>query len=43
MRKKLFILSLLTLLVTATSFFAATTKYETDAAHSNVGFSIPIA
>lgn len=43
MRKKLFILSLLALLIASTSFFAATTTYETDAAHSNVGFSIPIA
>ena len=43
MRKKLFVCSLLALLIASTSFFAATTKYETDAAHSNVGFSIPIA
>src|ERR671912_9452 len=43
MRKKYFILSLLPLFVAATSFFAATTTYETDTAHSNVGFSIPIA
>jgi len=43
MTKKLLILPLLALLVASTSFFAATTKYETDAAHSNVGFSIPIA
>lgn len=42
MRKKIFILSLLALLVASTSFFAATTKYDTDAAHSNVGFSVPI-
>lgn len=43
MNRKFFILPLLALLVTSTSFFAATTKYETDPAHSNVGFSIPIA
>ena len=43
MRKRLFIFSLLAMLVASTSFFAATTTYETDAAHSNVGFSIPIA
>ena len=43
MTKKFFILPLLALLVASTSFFAATTKYETDAAHSNIGFSIPIA
>ena len=38
MIKKFFILPLLALLATSTSFFAATTKYETDAAHSNIGF-----
>ena len=43
MNKKLFILPLLVLFVASTSFFAATTKYETDAAHSNIGFSVPIA
>ena len=43
MRKHLFIPSLLALLVTATPFFAAVTKYDIDAAHSNIGFSIPIA
>ena len=43
MNRKVFILPLLALLVTSTSFFAATTKYETDPAHSNIGFSIPIA
>ena len=43
MTKKFFILPLLALLVASTSFLAATTKYETDAAHSNIGFSIPIA
>jgi polyisoprenoid-binding protein YceI len=43
MNKKFFILPLLALLVASTSFFAATTKYETDGAHSNIGFSIPIA
>jgi polyisoprenoid-binding protein YceI len=42
MRKKLFILPLLAILVGATPFFAATTKYDTDVNHSNVGFSIPI-
>lgn len=42
MRRKLFIPSLLSLLIAATPFFGAVTKYETDAAHSNVGFSIPI-
>lgn len=41
--KKFYILPLLALLVASTSFIAATTKYETDAAHSNIGFSIPIA
>ena len=43
MNKKLFILPLLVLFVASTSFFAATTRYETDAAHSNIGFSVPIA
>lgn len=43
MLRKLFILPFLTLLVASTAFFAATTKYETDAAHSNIGFSVPIA
>lgn len=43
MNKKSFILPVLALLIAYTSFFAATTKYETDAAHSNIGFSIPIA
>ena len=43
MRKNLFIPSLLALLVIATPFFAAVTKYDIDAAHSNIGFSIPIA
>ena len=42
MRNKLFIPSLLALLITATPFFAATTTYTIDAAHSNVGFSVPI-
>lgn len=42
MRKKLFITSLLALLIAATPFFGATTKYDIDAAHSNIGFSIPI-
>ncbi len=43
MRKKLFIPVLLTLLSSATPFFGATTKYDIDVAHSNIGFSIPIA
>jgi polyisoprenoid-binding protein YceI len=43
MRRNLFIPSLLTLLFTAAPFFAAVTKYDIDAAHSNIGFSIPIA
>lgn len=43
MHKKFFILPLLVLLVASTAFFAATTKYDTDVAHSNVGFSVPIA
>ncbi len=43
MRRKLFVPSLIAVLIAATPFFAAVTKYETDAAHSNVGFSIPIA
>ncbi|HEV2884618.1 MAG TPA: YceI family protein, partial [Pyrinomonadaceae bacterium] len=42
MRKHLFP-SLLALLLAATPFFAAVTKYDIDAAHSNIGFSIPIA
>ena len=43
MIKKFVILPLLVLFVASASFFAATTKYETDAAHSNIGFSVPIA
>jgi polyisoprenoid-binding protein YceI len=43
MRKNLFIPSLLAMLIAATPFFAAVTKYDIDAAHSNIGFSIPIA
>jgi polyisoprenoid-binding protein YceI len=43
MRRNLFIPSLLALLITATPFFGAVTKYDIDAAHSNIGFSIPIA
>jgi polyisoprenoid-binding protein YceI len=43
MRKKLFVPSLLAVLITAMPFFGAVTTYETDANHSNVGFSIPIA
>lgn len=42
MRRKLFVPSLLALLLVAMPFFAAVTKYDTDANHSNVGFSIPI-
>jgi polyisoprenoid-binding protein YceI len=43
MRKNLFIPSLLALIIAATPFFGAVTKYEIDSAHSNIGFSIPIA
>jgi polyisoprenoid-binding protein YceI len=43
MNKKFFVLALLVLFVASTSFLAATTTYETDAAHSNIGFSVPIA
>jgi polyisoprenoid-binding protein YceI len=43
MRKNLFIPSLLALMIAATPFFAAVTKYDIDVAHSNIGFSIPIA
>jgi polyisoprenoid-binding protein YceI len=43
MRKNLLIPSFLALLIAATPFFAAVTKYDIDAAHSNIGFSIPIA
>lgn len=42
MHRKLFIPSLLAVLIAATPFFGAVTKYETDTAHSNIGFSIPI-
>lgn len=42
MPKRLFV-SLLVLLLASASFFATTTKYETDTSHSNIGFSIPIA
>jgi polyisoprenoid-binding protein YceI len=42
MFRKLLLSSLALLLFAATPFFAATTKYDADAAHSNVGFSIPI-
>lgn len=42
MRKRLFIPSLITLLITAAPFFAAVTNYVADAAHSNIGFAIPI-
>jgi polyisoprenoid-binding protein YceI len=43
MRKNLFIPSFLAVLITATPFFGAVTKYNIDVAHSNIGFSIPIA
>jgi polyisoprenoid-binding protein YceI len=43
MRKNLFIPTLLAVLISATPFFAAVRKYDIDAAHSNIGFSIPIA
>jgi polyisoprenoid-binding protein YceI len=43
MRKNLVIPSLLAVLLAATPFFGAVTKYDIDAAHSNIGFSIPIA
>jgi polyisoprenoid-binding protein YceI len=43
MRKNLFIPSLLALLIAATPFVGAVTKYEIDANHSNIGFAIPIA
>lgn len=43
MRKHLFIPTLLAVLISATPFFGAVTKYDIDAAHSNIGFSIPIA
>lgn len=43
MRRKLFVPCLLAVLLAAMPFFAAVTTFETDAAHSNVGFSIPIA
>jgi len=42
MRHKLFILSLLALLIAAAPFFAATTSYKIDANHSNIGFAVPI-
>jgi len=42
MRRKLFVPSLLAVLIAATPFFGAVTTYETDVNHSNVGFSIPI-
>lgn len=43
MRKNLFIPTILAVLISAAPFFAAVTKYDIDAAHSNIGFSIPIA
>ena len=43
MRRKLFVPCLLAVLLAATPFFGAVTKYETDAAHPNIGFSIPVA
>jgi len=42
MRRK-FVPCLLAVLIASTPFFAATTKYDIDVAHSNIGFSIPIA
>jgi polyisoprenoid-binding protein YceI len=43
MRRKLFIPSLLAVLIAATPFFGSQTKYDTDTAHSNIGFAVPIA
>ena len=43
MRRKLFIPSLLAVLIAATPFFASQSSYETDTAHSNIGFAVPIA
>src|SRR5688572_21788595 len=43
MKRRFVIPCLLILFVAVTPFFGATTKYDTDVAHSNVGFSIPIA
>jgi polyisoprenoid-binding protein YceI len=42
MRRNLSISSLLVVLIAVTPFFGAVTKYDTDTAHSNVGFAIPI-
>jgi polyisoprenoid-binding protein YceI len=43
MRRKLLVPSLLVVFIAAVPFFGAVTNYEADTAHSNVGFSIPIA
>ncbi|MCM3872136.1 MAG: YceI family protein [Pyrinomonadaceae bacterium] len=43
MRKQLFVPALVAVLIAATPFFASVTKYDIDAAHSNIGFSIPLA
>ena len=43
MRRKLFIPSLLAVLLAATPFFGSQTKYDADTAHSNIGFAVPIA
>ncbi|MCA1607378.1 MAG: YceI family protein [Acidobacteria bacterium] len=43
MKRRFVIPCLLTLFIAVTPFFGATTKYDTDVAHSNIGFSIPIA
>jgi polyisoprenoid-binding protein YceI len=42
MNRKFFIVPLIAILL-ATPFFAATTTYNADVAHSNIGFSVPIA
>lgn len=42
MNRKFLILPLIAILL-ATPFFAATTTYNADVAHSNIGFSVPIA
>lgn len=43
MFKKSSLTALLTFLIVVASASAATTRYEIDSAHSNIGFSIPIA
>lgn len=43
MLKRSALSALLAVLLAATSAPAATTKYDIDAAHSNIGFSIPVA